>query len=268
MTKDLSPSRAALKSVAIPSEHGGWMFLLEPILLGLSVGPSFSGMMLAFAALGAFLTRHPLKIAIDDRRKRRFFTRTVLAERFAAGYASCAALAFMLAAITARADFWQSLALALPFALVQFYYDATKRSRAAVAEVSGALALGAVAPTMLLMAGGSLQPALTLWLLLASRAITAIFYVRARLRLEYGKSIRAWPVWFIHVGAFMTVATLAHLERVPWLAAVALAILLARALWGLSHRRKPMRAQTVGVHEVFYGILTVILIAAGYWFGI
>src|SRR5262245_5381791 len=89
---------ALVRSVALPSEHGGWSFLLEPVLLGLLVAFSWPGVLLAVAALGAFLAHQPLKTAIKDVRAGRNAPRTVLAKRFAAGYSlvAVAALAGVL----------------------------------------------------------------------------------------------------------------------------------------------------------------------------
>lgn len=36
-------ARVRLKSIALPVEHGGWLFVLEPVLLGLLVVPSAGG---------------------------------------------------------------------------------------------------------------------------------------------------------------------------------------------------------------------------------
>ena len=46
-----------IRSVALPTEHGGWGFLAEPILPGLLVAPSWAGLLLSLAALAVFLDR-------------------------------------------------------------------------------------------------------------------------------------------------------------------------------------------------------------------
>lgn len=268
MSRTIALSRTTLKSVAIPVEHGGWMFLFEPILLGLGVGLTAPGALLGLAALGAFLTRHPLKIAIDDRRKDRRYPRTAWAERFALLYGACAALAFSAAVVTAPGLYWLPLLLAAPLALVQLYFDGNKRSRDITAELSGALALGSVAAAAVLMAGWALPNALALWAVLAARAVTAILYVRARLRAEYGKPVNPLPVWTAHGVALVLTAILAALGFAPWLGVVAIALLVARSLGGLSRWRRPARPQTVGIHEMLLGFATVILVAAGYWLGL
>src|SRR5689334_962019 len=48
-------SSPSLRALALPTEHGGWGLLLEPLLLGLLIVPSAPGAAVAAAALGAFL---------------------------------------------------------------------------------------------------------------------------------------------------------------------------------------------------------------------
>ena len=77
--------RPLWRSVAIPTEHGGWGLTLEPALLGLMVAFSWSGVAIGVAATLAFLARTPLKLALVDRRRGRVLPRTRLASRIAAG---------------------------------------------------------------------------------------------------------------------------------------------------------------------------------------
>ena len=73
--------RSLVRSVAVPSEHGGWGLTLEPGLLGLLVAPSAAGALLAIAALIAFVSRTPLKVVLVDRWRGRRLERTVIAAR-------------------------------------------------------------------------------------------------------------------------------------------------------------------------------------------
>jgi hypothetical protein len=68
-----------LRPIALPVEHGGWAFLGAPILLGLWVAPSITGVWLGLAALGAFLSRQPLKLTLGDRRRGKRYPRTMWA---------------------------------------------------------------------------------------------------------------------------------------------------------------------------------------------
>ncbi|MCU0514220.1 MAG: YwiC-like family protein [Anaerolineae bacterium] len=253
-----------LKSVALPSEHGGWGFLLEPVLLGLLVAPSGPGVLLALAAVGVFLSHQPLKIAVKDRLKGQRPPRTVWAERFAVGYGLLALVPLLLLLLTAPAAFLLPLLLAVPLAGVQLYYDARNQSRRLAPEMCGAAALAMIAPALAVLAGHSLAAGLILWLLLALRALTSILYVRARLKLEQGKPVSAAPVLAAHGAALVMVLALWAVGQVPWLAIIALAVLGARAAFGLSRYRTPRPAKIIGFQEVGYGLVTVLAIAGGY----
>jgi hypothetical protein len=54
------------RSVALPQDHGSWVFLLSPLLIGLFAGRVFSAASLALvvAAMAAFLIRQPLTVAV------------------------------------------------------------------------------------------------------------------------------------------------------------------------------------------------------------
>jgi hypothetical protein len=256
-----------LRLVALPTEHGGWGFLLEPIVLGLALAPSLAGLLLGLAAIGIFLTRHPLTLALGDWRRGKRYPRTAWAERFVLLY-GLTALAASVAALAIARPFWQALLLAAPLALIQLGFDLRRESRGLVPEVAGAWALSASAPAIMLAAGASLGPALAIWAVLAARAAASILYVRARLRRLRGASAPAGPVVAAHLAGIAAVVALAAAELAPWLAVLALALLLARALHGLSPRRPPVRAVAIGVREVGYGVMTVVLTALGALLGL
>ncbi len=54
------------KHIAIPQDHGSWVFLLSPLLIGLSAGGTlrFASLILVVAAMAAFLLRQPVSIAV------------------------------------------------------------------------------------------------------------------------------------------------------------------------------------------------------------
>ncbi len=255
---------ALIKSVALPSEHGGWGFLIEPILLGLLVAGTLNGGVLALAAFSAFLIHQPLKVAIKDRLKRRRPPRTVWAERFAIGYGLAAGVLLLVVAFNSDRTFFMPLLLALPFLMVQVYYDARNQSRELLPEVCGALALGSTAPAIALLGGWTLNTALILWVLLACRSLPSILYVRARLKLEHGNPVSPYPSLVMHVAALVVSVVLATSDATPWMAVVVCGLLLVRSVVGLSAYRKPRPAKQIGIMELFYGLLTVVLIGLGY----
>lgn len=258
------PRAKIVASVALPSEHGGWAFLIEPLALGLLVAPSRAGFLLAFAAVCGFLAHQPLKIAVKDRLAARRAPRSVLAERFAAVYVGGAVVGLAAAAPFLTRDVLYALAAALPFAAIQFAYDARNRSRQAAAEISGALALATLAPAISLLGNAGYAVAIGMWIVLAARAVPSILYVRARLKIEHNKPVRVAPSWMAHVAALLVIVVATALSLVPWLVVPAFVTLFVRSVVGLSRFRTPRRAAIVGVQEILCGVLTVTLAVVGF----
>jgi hypothetical protein len=259
-----------VKLVAVPSEHGGWSFVLEPALLGLILAPSAAGAWLGGAMLGAFLARQPLKLALADRRAGKRYPRTILAERFAIVYGLAAAAALLAAAFTSHSlAFWWAIAAAVPLALLQGFYDRQRQSRQIAAELAGATAMGAGAAAIVLASGRwEAGPAFALWAVLVARAVPSIIYVRARLRLERGETIDRSPALITHLAGLGLVGTLVVARLLPVLAIAAMALLCIRSAWGLSPWRRPSRAPIIGIQEIAAGLATILLVTAGYMFGL
>ena len=203
------------RAVALPAEHGGWGFLTEPVVLGLVLAPSAAGLCLALAALAAFLARHPLRLWLIDRRKGVRYPRTALAERVFAAYAA-ATLALAAAAFAlASSSFWLPLAVAAPIGLVALAFDARGRSREALPEAAGAVALGASAAAIALAGGAPAAFAWGAWALLALRAVTSVLYVRARIRLDRGLAAGPRAVHAGHAAALAAATGLASVGLGP-----------------------------------------------------
>lgn len=257
-------SRIRLRSIALPAEHGGWGFLFEPIVLGLILAPTTLGILFAFAALGMFLVHQPLKITIKDYHKGRRTLRTQWAERFVVMYGGVAIISFLFVLYKAEPQFLIPLLIALPFAIVQTYYDAQNRSRHIIAETSGTIAIAAIAPALLLIGDWALDKALIIWLVVLGRNIPSILYVRVRLRLERSQEPSLVPAWLSHMVALGVIVGLIGMGYVPWGALIAILILTTRALWGISQYRKPIKPVQVGIGEIIFGLLYVIIIGVAY----
>jgi hypothetical protein len=264
MTADAAMARPSWRAVALPVEHGGWGFLVEPVALGLALAPSGAGVCLAVATLFAFLVRHPLRLALMDRRREARYPRTAVAERVALGYAALALALLLSALILAPNTFWRPLLLAAPAALVGLVYDVLGRSREALPESAGAVALGASATAIALAGGGPAGPAFGAWALLAFRGVAAVLYVRARLRLDRGLPSGRAVALGSHALAVGGAAALALVGWGPWTGTVALALLLLRAAHGLSARRPRLRPKQLGLREMGWGMLTLALLVVGY----
>jgi len=256
------------KSVALPVEHGGWSFLVEPLILGLVIAPSFAGSCLAASAVAAFLARHPFKLVALDRRRGARYPRTRLAERFFAAYATIAAASFIFAFWLGGASILTPLAAAAPLALVALWHDLQGRGREALPEIAGALGLGASATAIILAGGGLPATAWLAWALGALRAATAILYVRARVRVDRGvdgqtRATFARPVMVAHAGALLMALVAVSAAWLAPVAALAFLLLLIRAVHGLAPGCAPIRAQVLGIQEVLVGVACLCLFVAG-----
>jgi hypothetical protein len=266
--RDAARVRVRLRTVALPVEHGGWSLALEPVALGLLVAPSTAGLFLAIATAGAFLARHPLKIVLGDRRRGRRFPRTAAAEAFLLLYGALALASALAAAATAASyAFILPLLLAAPLVAVQLAFDAAGRSRSLAPELAGSAGLAAVSASIAMADGWTFSASSVLWLLLAGRALTSILYVRARLRRLRGEKPSTLRVIVAHAVAFAIVSLLVWVKLAPALAALALLILLLRAVLGLSAKHDTGSAKRVGMAEVGYGVMAVLAFAAGQLFG-
>lgn len=257
-------SSVRLRAIALPVEHGGWGLLATPILLGLVVAPSASGAWLALAAIGAFLTRQPLRLALGDWQRGKWYPRTAWAWRLALAFAALALAGAGLAWLTTTHMFWLPLVVAAPLAMVQFACDLRGDSRAFVAEVSGASALGSLAAAMAMAAGWPLAPSAVLWALLSVQAVGAILYVSARLRLARGVSAPRAPAWLANAAALAVAVVLAAIGGAPWMGVIAFLVLTARAVVGLWPPHEGTRTTVVGFQEVGASLLLVACLALGY----
>ena len=256
-----------MRAVALPAEHGGWALVIEPILLGLIVAPSIGGLFISLAAVASFLARHPLKIAIVDRRKKRVLNRTSLAERFALLYIMLAIIFFAIATLTANREWLLPLVVAAPLVLVQLFYDSLGYSRKLVPEIAGALAVGSISTSIALAGGWARPTAYALWILVACRHAPTILYLRVLLgRRRQPQATTGAAVIPAQLLALIAVVLLIFFRVAPALAVVAFAVLFARALIGLF---KPMALtpKKLGISEIAFGAFTILTVGAAYRFG-
>ncbi len=256
-------NQTRLRPIALPSEHGGWGFLLEPILLGLLSAPSLAGLFIAIATIGVFLTRHPLKIAWSDRARGRHYARTRLAQLFVILYIGIAIAGVLFAIALTDVMILSPAVIAIPLAIIQLSFDLRHQSRSLVPELTGPAALATSGAVIAVAGGWEVLPALGLWLVLAARSLPSVLYVRARIRLAKDKpALLALPI-LAHVAGLAVVTGLAMLDLAPWLTIAVMLILLGRAIDGFMPRRRTMPAKTIGFQELAYGLLMVIVTALG-----
>ena len=257
--------RPRIRSIALPTEHGGWGFTLEPIILGLLVAPSAAAWELSVAALGIFLARRPVKILSTDLVRKRWLPRSRIALAFALLYGGLALAGAIGAFLTADGPFWIPVLVAIPFALIALRADARSKNRALIPELSGSIAMGATVSAIALGSGWDLGPAFGLWLVLAARDVAAIVLVRAQIRRLKGRPTGAPKVYSVQVACTVVVAGAAIDGIVPWLAVVAIGLVGVVAVVSLN--RPPVEARVIGWTQMGVGLMVVLVTAAGVHLG-
>ncbi len=248
--RDARPPRPALRPLALPTEHGGWGFLFEPLVLGLAVAPSWGGGLIAVAAIWAFLSRQPLKLAMQDALRGKSYPRTTWCRIFAASYLAGAALAIAAAIAVSGWNLAIPFAAVAPLAIVTLVFDARNHSRSALPEYFGSIAMASTAAAIPLAAGRSVAAAFAVMALIIARGLPSIVYVRTQLKRAHGRAASSWQAITAHVIAVGVAFAIGS-----YVAAAMAVALLARAAFGLTHPVPP--AKILGWREIAWGAITV-----------
>ncbi|MCP3935027.1 MAG: YwiC-like family protein [Actinomycetia bacterium] len=251
--------RSPLRSVAMPTEHGGWSLTAEPVLLGLLVAWSLPGLALGLAAMIGFMARTPLKVVLVDRFRDRWLDRSTLAARVAA--LELAVIAGLAAIIVAGSEgrFWLPLLVAAPLIGVELWFDMRSRSRRLIPELAGSIGMGSVATAIALADGGQVGGSIGLWCVLAARSSAAIPYVRLQIFRTYGRPHRVWHSDLAQIAAVVAVVVGWGFDAVPIAAVVAVAAASAANL--VSARRDPRPAKILGMQQLAFGVAVTLVTA-------
>jgi len=240
--------RPLWRTVAVPSEHGGWGLTLEPVLLGLLIAPSMVGALLGAGAFVAFLVRSPLKLVVIDVRRRRWLDRSRLAVKFAIGEL------VVLAAITATAllaTSWSWLIpilIAVPLVGVEFWFDVRSRGRRLIPELCGSVGIASVAAVIVLVGDRGAALAIGAWMVLSARAVGSIPFVRLQVARLHRTSTRTWSSDAAQIAAVVigVVAAVIDYRMVAGLVGV----LVLAALQLAWVRREPLAAKVLGLRQM------------------
>lgn len=257
-----------LKSIALPIEHGSWGFVFEPLVAGLLLAPSLAAPFIAVFITGAFLTRQPLKFLLADWQQGRRLPRTEIALRFVLIFSAVALLGLAGSLVFAPAASFIPLVAVAPAVTYLVMQDAARQTRNLAPELIAAVALSSSAAVLALAAGWSWPLALSVWVIMASRLVPSIVYVRNRLRMEKGKEFSILGPIAAHCLALLAVAGLAFSRLAPFLMIPVMTFLLIRAAAGLSSFRHKVKAKIVGIWEIAYGVVTVLALVLGYYFSL
>jgi YwiC-like protein len=256
-----APERTLWRSVAVPSEHGGWGLTLEPVLLGLFVAPSWAGVAIGAAGFVAFLVRTPLKLVLVDRWRHRWLPRTRVAAWIAGGELAVLVGSCVAAILVAGWSWLVPAVVAAPLVGVELWFDMRSRSRRLVPELAGAIGIGSVAAAIAVAGGESAHLAVGLWAVIAARAVASIPFARVQIdRLRHGHGDRRISDGAQLAGLGVAAAAVAVDDRMV-AGAVAVAALAVGQLWWV--RRPPIPAERLGGLQLVLGLAVVAASAAG-----
>ncbi len=88
--------------------------------------------------------------------------------------------------------------------------------------------------------------------------------IRIRLRRARGEDADRLPAMLASLAAVMIAGAGLIAGLLPWTAVVAMALLTARAAFYLYLPQRPVRTAIIGVQEVGFGVLTVLLVVLGF----
>lgn len=259
-----------LKHVAVPIEHGSWVFLFSPLLIGLFAGKNFhtGSLLLIGAALSAFMLRQPLTILVKIVSKRR--PRTELpAVALWSGIYSILGLAFVIGLL--NSGFHPVLFLVIPalpvFAWHLWLVSRRSERRQPLVEMAGSGALALVAPAAYWVGIGHYDAiGWLLWGLCWLQAAVSIHYAYLRLEQRVWKAvpgrIEQWRAGrktiFLAFSAVLVVVGMAVLQIVPRWLPLAFGLQLFETIWGTFSPAVKLKPARIGIRQLIISSLFTI----------
>ncbi len=271
MTATFNRYNLFLRHVALPSDHGSWVFLLSPLLIGLFASGSWSvaTIYLVIAALAAFLIRQPVTIAVKVYSGRRNRRDLAAAWFWIAVYSLIGAVGLVGLLMQGFAYLFILVLPGIPV-FVWYLYLVSKRAerRRIGVEIVGSGVLAMAAPAAYWIGVGSLDP--TGWLLLALTWLqSAASIVHAYLRLEQreldlvpdiknrlkmGRRAIIYTTFnLIFVAALALISLVSPLLPLPY------ALQWGETIWGTFKPAIGMRPTAIGFRQLFVSSLFTLL---------
>lgn len=258
------------RHIALTNEHGSWVFLLSPLIIGLFAGNSWTviSFYLFFAAMAGFLVRHPITILVKIYTRRRP-KRDIQAAIFWTAVYSVLCLIMLLGLILR--GFSYILYLAIPGLLVFAWHlrlvsQRSERRKIGIEVVaSGVLALSAPAGLWVGVGYADIS-GWWLWILIWLQSAASIVYAYARLnqrgwevipllrkRLHHGRRAIIYSSFNL---VFVLVLSITNFFT-PWLF-IPFLLQWIEVLWGIINPAVGAKPTTIGFRQLFVSILFTI----------
>ena len=264
------------KQIYLPQDHGSWVFILSPLLIGLFAGKAFgfASLSLVIAAMAAFLMRQPVTMAVKAYSGRRPKDDLRAAWFWIMIYGLIIVLA--LTALVAQ-GFLVVLYLAIPgipvFAWHLWLVSRREERRQAGVEIVATGVLSLAAPAAYWVGIGHYDPTgWWLWILVWIQTAASIVYAYLRLEQREWKSVpnrwtrfragwRAYAYTSFNLIASLSLGLLGLLPRflfIPYL------LQWTETVWGIDHPAVGWKPTRIGIRQLIVSTLWTILFIA-FW---
>lgn len=257
--------------IAIPQDHGSWVFLLSPLLIGVFAGGRFTlaSLFLVIAALAAFMSRQPVTVAVKAYAGRRPRTDLPAARFWIVVYGVIALTA--LGGLVWMGN-WIVLLLAVPglpvFAWHLYLVSRRAERKQAGVEIIATGVLSLAAPAAYWIGKGGYDPlGWALWLLtwLQSAASIVHAYMRLEQRALPGVPPRTvrWKMGrraLLYTSFNVIVSAAGRLiGLLPGLIFIPFLLQWLETLWGINHPAVGVKPTCIGLRQLLVSTLFTIL---------
>ena len=263
------------KQIALPQDHGSWVFIFSPLLIGIFAGGSFtlSTFNLILAAMPVFLIRQPMTVIVKAYSGRRPKSDLAAARFWVLIYGSIAALA-LLGLILQNFSFL--LILAIPgvpvFAWHLWLVSQRAERKQAGIEVIATGVLSLVAPAAYWVGVGRYDPLgwwLFLWAWLQSAASIVYAYLRLEqreLKQDQAAVMSGSEKWALGKRAFLYTSfnlgaslILGWANWIPPFIFIPFLVQWLETIWGITHPAAGWKPVRIGVRQLIVSMLWTIL---------
>lgn len=255
------------KQIALPQDHGSWIFILSPLLVGIFIGGEFNyaAFNLVVAAMSAFMIRQPLTIAVKATSGRRPKTDLPAARFWTLIYGIIAALSLTALVLEGFAYVMILAVPAIPvFAWHLWLVSKRAERKQAGVEVIATGILSLSAPAAYWVASGAYNP-LGWWLWIGTWLQSAASIVYAYLRLEQ-RELKIKPeskdLWRMGKRALIYTSfnlfaalMLGWAKIIPQLIFIPFLAQWLETLWGIAHPSIGWKPARIGMRQFIVSAL-------------
>lgn len=263
------------KQIALPQDHGSWVFILSPLLVGIFAGENFTSAMffLIVAAMSAFMLRQPMTVMVKALSGRRPKTDLPAAYFWLLIYGAIATAALTGLILE---GFSYLLYLAVPgapvFAWHLWLVSQRAERRQAGIEVIATGVLSLSAPAAYWVGVHGYEPAgWWLWMFTWLQSAASIVYAYLRLsQREMSQEQAAGTIrgewWRMGIRAFIYTsfnlvlsAFLGVAKLIPIFIFVPFALQWLETLWGIFNPAVGWKPTRIGIRQLIVSILWTVL---------